>query len=137
MEDCIFCKIIAGSIFTEKIYEDEHFVAFLDNTPLHVGHTLLVPKKHCRNLFDMTEELLQRACPVLQKLARAIQTGTQADGINIGWNNEQAAGQVVFHAHIHIMPRYRNDGHIHWKGKEGVTNAELADVAVKIKTVIR
>ncbi len=84
----------------------------------------------------MPEELLQETGPVLQKLARAIQTGTRADGINIGWNNEQAAGQIVFHAHIHIMPRFENDGHIHWGGKEGITNIELAEAAIKIKTAL-
>jgi len=137
MEDCIFCKIISGAIPAEKVYEDENVVAFLDIKPLHIGHTLLVPKEHHRNIFDMPEQLLRELGPVLQKLSTAIKSATKADGINIGWNNEPAAGQLVFHAHLHIMPRYINDGYIHWQGKENITDAELRDVAQKIKGKIK
>ncbi len=137
MEDCIFCKIVSGTIPAEKVYEDGLFIAFLDIKPLHIGHSLLIPKAHHRNLFDMPEKLLQEICPVLQKLARAIQAGTQADGINIGWNNERAAGQIVFHAHIHIMPRYNNDGYMHWGGKDGVTADELKSAAQQIKDAMQ
>jgi len=133
MEDCVFCKIIAGAIPAEKVYEDERFVAFLDIKPLHVGHTLLVSKKHYRNLFDMPAKLLREVGPVLQKLATAIQSSTKADGINIGWNNEGAAGQLIFHSHVHIMPRYKDDGHVHWGGKEDVSPTELSTAAATIR----
>lgn len=137
MEDCIFCKIISGAIPAERVYEDENVVAFLDIKPLHVGHTLLVPKEHHRNIFDMPEQLLRELGPVVQKLSTAIKSATKADGINIGWNNESAAGQLVFHAHLHIMPRYINDGYVHWQGKENITDTELRDVAQKIKGKIK
>ncbi len=136
MEDCVFCKIVAGKIPADKVYEDECFVAFLDIKPLHIGHTLLVPKAHHRNLFDMPETLLRDVGPILQKLATAILASTGADGINIGWNNESAAGQIVFHAHVHIMPRFTDDGHVNWGGKEGVSPTELSTTATKIHTAL-
>lgn len=118
MEDCIFCKIIKGEIPCHKVYEDEVFLAFLDIKPINLGHTLLLPKDHHRNLFDLPEEVLSKIGPVIQKIAVAVKDASKAEGINIGWNNESAAGQLVFHSHTHIMPRFKNDGYEHWRGQE-------------------
>jgi histidine triad (HIT) family protein len=130
--DCLFCKIIAGEIPATKVYEDNDFFCFLDIKPINLGHTLIVPKEHHRNLLDLTPELLAKVGPIIQKMALAVKAGTGAEGINIGWNNEAAAGQLVFHAHLHIMPRFGGDGYVHWQGQDGHSPEEFAAVAEKI-----
>lgn len=136
MVDCLFCQIIAGQIPATKVYEDSDFFCFLDIKPINLGHTLIVPKEHHRNLLDLTPDLLTKVGPIIQKLALAVKAGTGADGVNIGWNNEAAAGQLVFHSHIHVMPRFENDGYTHWKGQEGHTPEEFQLIAEKISTSI-
>lgn len=106
MDDCIFCKIIAGDIPSSKIYEDDEVLAFLDISQATKGHTLLIPKEHVRNTLDLSEQKAATLFSRLPKLARAVKTATQADGLNIVNNNEEAAGQTVFHTHIHLLPRY-------------------------------
>ena len=135
--DCLFCKIIAGVIPAEKVYNDDNFIAFLDIKPVNLGHTLLVPKEHSRNIFDITDELLTHVGPVLKKLSRAVTEATNADGITIGWNNERAGGQLIFHSHLHIMPRFTDDGHEHWKGKENISSIELQKTAERIRSAVR
>jgi len=132
MNDCIFCKIIAGEIPSSKIYEDQNSFAFLDITPINPGHTLLIPKKHSRNIFDTDDEVLKQLAPKIKKLSTAIRDGVGADGINIQINNEPIAGQVVFHIHIHIIPRFENDGIKPWKGKE-YDKGEMEEISNKIK----
>lgn len=132
MENCIFCKIIGGEIPADKIYEDENCLAFLDITPINPGHTLLVPKKHYENLYDVPDELLSQMAPIIKKLAVAVKQGMNAEGINVGMNNEQPAGQLVPHAHFHIIPRFSNDGHHHWKGGS-YQEGQSQKVADKIK----
>jgi len=117
MPDCIFCKIIEGKLPAQKVYENKDLVAFLDIHPINPGHTLIVPKEHCRNLLDMPERLIEKTFVVAKKIAEAVKKGTNAEGINVGVNNEPASGQVVFHAHIHIIPRYTNDGLKLWPGR--------------------
>ena len=131
MNDCIFCKITKGEIPSQKIYEDENFFAFLDIKPVNLGHTLLIPKTHIKNLYEFPEELLSKTGPVIKKLAIAVKNGTNADGINLGMNNDEAAGQLVFHAHFHIIPRYKDDGHVHWGGKEHSAD-EMKKISQKI-----
>lgn len=133
--DCLFCKIIAGEIPSEKIYEDENSFAFLDIKPINPGHTLLVPKKHFENLYEMSDETLAELAPTIKKLAVAVKRAVRADGINIGMNNDGAAGQLVFHAHIHIMPRFKNDGHEHWHGAP-YQKDEMEQTAEKIKKML-
>ncbi len=117
MNDCLFCKIIAGEIPAEKIYEDEKTFAFLDINPVNPGHTLVIPKEHSKNILDISSESLARVMETVRKLSPAIKTGVSAEGINIHINNEQVAGQVVFHTHVHILPRFSDDGHRLWKGE--------------------
>ncbi|MFA6301110.1 MAG: HIT family protein [Candidatus Paceibacterota bacterium] len=131
MENCIFCKIAKGEIPSTKIYEDNDFFAFLDIKPVNLGHALLIPKTHVKNLYEFPEELLSKIGPVIKKLAIAVKNGTSADGINIGMNNDKAAGQLVFHAHFHIIPRFKDDGHVHWRGKEHPAD-EAKNLAQKI-----
>jgi histidine triad (HIT) family protein len=131
MENCIFCKIIKGEIPCEKVYEDDDFFAFLDIKPVNLGHTLLIPKTHIKNLYEFPDKLISKAGPIIKKLALALKNGINADGVNLGMNNDEAAGQLVFHTHFHIIPRFKNDGYIHWKGKE-YTVDETKNLAQKI-----
>lgn len=108
--NCLFCKIASGEIPAHKVYEDDQFLAFLDINPVNLGHTLLIPKTHAENLFELTEEILNRLGEQLQKVGQAVKEGTDADGLNIMMNNGTAAGQVIFHAHIHLIPRFQDDG---------------------------
>jgi histidine triad (HIT) family protein len=132
MNDCIFCKIIAGEIPSEKIYENEHAYAFLDIKPINPGHILLIPKHHAKNLYEMPDDDLAHLAPLLKKLARAAKDAMNAEGINIVMNNEIVAGQLVSHAHFHIIPRHQGDGHEHWKGTPYKEN-EIKAIGEKIK----
>jgi len=108
-KDCLFCKIVKGEIPSKKVYEDENVIAFLDINPASKGHTLVVPKKHCLNIFDIDEEVLKNVITAVKKVATMIKEKLSADGINILQNNGQRAGQIVEHFHFHIIPRYKDD----------------------------
>ncbi|HFU4000905.1 TPA: HIT family protein [Streptococcus suis] len=111
MSDCIFCKIVAGEIPASKVYEDDHVLAFLDITQVTKGHTLVIPKKHYRNVLDMDAEVAGQVFSVVPALARQLKEKLAASGLNIVNNNEEVAGQTVFHTHIHLLPRFdKNDG---------------------------
>ncbi len=131
-ENCVFCKIARKEIPSDKIYEDKNFFAFLDATPVNPGHTLLIPKKHYENLYGLPDELLSKMAPIIKKMAIAVKKGADAEGINIGMNNEVAAGQIIPHAHFHIIPRFSGDGHRHWKGGS-YSKREAEEIAGKIK----
>ncbi|HEL0019530.1 HIT family protein [Streptococcus equi] len=109
MENCIFCSIISGEIPSSKVYEDEQVLAFLDISQTTAGHTLLIPKKHVRNILAMDAETAGQTFERLPKIARAIQRATGATAMNIINNNEELAGQTVFHAHVHLVPRYSQE----------------------------
>lgn len=132
MTDCIFCKIIEGEIPSNKIYEDEDTFAFLDIKPVNIGHTLVVPKRHSRNLMNIDDESLSRTINVVKKVAIALKKSLNADGVNMGMNNEPGAGQVVFHTHFHVIPRFKDDGIKLWPQKD-ISQEELAETAEKIK----
>jgi histidine triad (HIT) family protein len=117
-EDCVFCKIIDGTIPAYKVYEDDETLAFLDIRPNNLGQTLVIPKDHTENIYTISPETLCRVALTVQKVAMAVRNGTDVDGINIIMNNEPAAGQVVFHAHIHVIPRLNDDGLAFWPSKE-------------------
>jgi len=132
MESCIFCKIIEGELPSTKIYEDADVLAFLDIKPVNPGHTLVIPKKHCVNVHDMPDELVGKVAIVAKKIADALlKIGVK--GVNIGTNNGEAAGQIVFHAHTHVMPRYGTDKFSLWVGKE-YDGDEREMVAEKIRS---
>lgn len=131
---CLFCKIICKEIPSSIFYEDAFSIAMLDINPVNIGHSLLLPKKHYENIFDLPKELAAKLSVVSKKLAMAIKESLNADGINITSNNGLAAGQLVFHAHTHIIPRYVGDGFANWKGKRKYNDGEAAEVAEKIKS---
>ncbi|HER0250863.1 TPA: HIT family protein [Streptococcus pyogenes] len=109
MENCIFCSIIQGDIPSSKVYEDEQVLAFLDISQTTKGHTLVIPKQHVRNLLEMTAETASHLFARIPKIARAIQSATGATAMNIINNNKALAGQTVFHAHVHLVPRYNEE----------------------------
>ena len=114
-DDCIFCKIANGEIPSKSIYEDELFKVILDLGPATKGHALILPKDHADNLFELPEETAGEVMKLAKKLAVQMKDKLQADGLNIVQNNGEAAGQTVKHFHLHLIPRYEDDGqHISW-----------------------
>lgn len=108
-ENCIFCKIINGDIPSTKIYEDEQFMIMLDIGPASFGHALLLPKDHYANVFEMPEDVLAKAICLAKEIGEKLVKALGADGLNLVQNNGLAAGQTVFHYHMHLIPRYEND----------------------------
>lgn len=107
--NCIFCKIIGDEIPSTTVYEDDLFKAILDIAPAAKGHTVIIPKIHFANIYELQEDVAARALSVAAIIARALKEELKCDGINILQNNEEAAGQTVFHFHIHVIPRYNKD----------------------------
>ncbi|HLR02759.1 MAG TPA: HIT family protein [Virgibacillus sp.] len=111
-DDCIFCKIINGELPSAKVYEDEHVFAFLDISQVTKGHTLVIPKVHTRDVYDTPADIAGNLFAVVPTIANGIKKAYRSAGLNVLINNEKAAGQEVFHTHIHLIPRYgdKNDG---------------------------
>lgn len=133
MEDCIFCQIIAKKIPANIVYENGHSIAFLDINPINKGHCLVVPKEHHHDLYNMPKHILHDMIDAVQLLANKVKKSVNAEGINLGMNNGGAAGQVVFHAHMHVIPRYGNDGFKQWEHKKYNDNSEMKEYEQKIK----
>lgn len=114
MSESIFTKIINHEIPANIIYEDDTVVAFLDINPVHKGHTLVVPKKPFENIFDADTAVLSHMYAVAKPIAQAIKKATECGGVNLVMNNGAAAGQEVFHAHLHIIPRFTDDAAVSW-----------------------
>jgi histidine triad (HIT) family protein len=108
-DDCIFCKIIAGELPSERVDEDEHTIAFMDLNPWTRGHALVIPRRHSRNLYEAPDEDLGHAVVAAKRLALAMRDRLQCDGVNLLNACEPAAWQTVFHTHIHVIPRYDGD----------------------------
>ena len=107
--DCIFCKIAAGEIPSATLYEDEDFRVILDLGPATKGHALILPKEHYRNLYDIDDEMAAKAMILANKMVKKMTDVLGCDGYNIVQNNEEPAGQTVFHFHMHLIPRYKED----------------------------
>jgi len=108
MEDCIFCKIVNGEISCDKIYEDENFIAFLDISPMYYGHTLLITKKHFKDISEVSSEILSKYLSVANLVAKALCRTLETDDYHIRINKGKFARQAVFHVHLHIIPRMEN-----------------------------
>ncbi len=134
MEDCIFCKIINGEIPSYKIYEDEVVYAFLDITQVTPGHTLVVPKKHAKDIFEYDEELASQVFNRIPKIARALEKAyPDMQGLNIINNNREVAYQSVFHSHIHLIPRFspHDDFSMHFGNHQDQYNPTLMEAIAK------
>lgn len=109
MENCIFCKIAAGSIPSATLFENEEFRVILDLGPASKGHALILPKEHHANIYEIPEELIGKAMILAKKMATVMTKALDCDGFNIVQNNGETAGQTVFHFHMHLIPRYKGD----------------------------
>lgn len=134
--DCIFCKLANGEIPTATLYEDDDFRVILDQGPATKGHALILPKKHYANIYELPEELAARAMVLAKRMAGTMTEALNCDGFNLVQNNGEAAGQTVFHFHMHLIPRYNNDhAGITWNSgtlEEDVKEEILAAVKEKI-----
>ena len=137
MKDCIYCKIVRGTLPTTKVYEDEHVIAILDINPVSQGHTLVIPKsENSNNILDISEDDWLAVSRIVHKIAPAVEKGVGADGVNIVMNNRSHAGQVIDHPHVHIIPRFKGDGLRQWshsKYKEG----EAPAIGDKIRAALQ
>jgi histidine triad (HIT) family protein len=133
--ETIFSKIIKREIPAEIVYEDTDVLAFLDISPNNPGHTLVIPKTPTRNLLTIDADSWAKVMEVVRMLAPKIKEAVGAEGINLIMNNEPTAGQIVFHAHVHIIPRFSDDGYRHWEG-HSYKDGDMAEVGRKIREVI-
>jgi len=130
---CIFCAIVAGHAPAEVVYEDEHTLAFMDINPAIQGHVLVVPKKHARDIFDIAEKEAQHVMRAAVRVARAVDQALHPDGVNLIQANRRAAFQSVFHFHVHVIPRWWDDGIAPpWKHARGEPEA-LREAAERIR----
>ena len=132
--DCIFCKLANGVFPTNFIYEDEDFKVILDANPATKGHSLILPKKHFKNILDADEEILKKALPLAKKLSNKLIEVLKCDGVNVLQNNNKAAGQVVFHLHVHLIPRYKDEKEhmLSWKPNK-FSDEEMKSIAENLK----
>ncbi|MGB7635211.1 MAG: HIT family protein [Nitrososphaeraceae archaeon] len=131
---CVFCAIIRGQSPVAKVYEDNTFLAFMDKYPITSGHTLVLPKYHYGDLFQMTEDEVGNLYRVVHTIASAVYNATGAQGLNTGQNNGKAANQIVPHVHVHIIPRYENDSRDgKWPSRKVSEYRELEEIANRIK----
>ena len=127
MENCIFCKIANGEIPAATLYEDENFRVILDLGPASKGHALILPKSHAANIYELSDEMAAKAMILAKKMATAMTAALKCDGFNIVQNNGECAGQTVFHFHMHLIPRYVNDGQkILWTPGESTPEEMIA-----------
>ena len=134
--NCIFCKIANGEIPSSTLYEDDAFRVILDVSPATKGHALILPKQHIANIFEMDDSTAEKVFVLASRIAKAMKTALNCDGLNIVLNNGEVAGQTVFHFHFHIIPRYNDDGqHISWI--PGTSEAEEREsIATQIKALL-
>lgn len=109
-DDCIFCKLANHVFDTNIIYEDDTFTVILDASPANPGHALILPKEHYEDIFEIDEEVVGKAMKLAKKISIHMMDVLKCDGINVIQNNKEAAGQSVLHYHLHVIPRYSNDG---------------------------
>ena len=130
--NCIFCKIANGEIPSKTLYEDEDFRVILDLWPASKGHALILPKNHYANLYELPEETAGEVMKLAKRMAAQMTERLGCEGFNLVQNNGELAGQTVFHFHMHLIPRYREDGQkIGWKPQE-VSQEELEETRKQI-----
>lgn len=133
-KDCLFCKIIREEVSSRKVYEDKDFIAFLDIHPTNEGHTLLIPKKHVEKIYD--EGTFKGLGKALQEVSKGVRKAMKCDGLTILQSNEKAAGQVIFHVHFHVIPRFEGDGITEPLKRKQSTEDELDITAGKIRAAV-
>ena len=134
-DDCIFCKLANGVFPTNSVYEDEDFNVILDASPATKGHALILPKEHYANMFEIDDDILAKAAKLAKKIMTHEKEILGCDGYNLVQNNGEAAGQTVFHFHMHLIPRYSDNNEskmINWKPNE-FSDEEMKDICDKMK----
>ena len=109
-ENCIFCKIANGEIPSRTLYEDDDFRVIMDLAPATKGHSLILPKSHFKNLYEVSDDIATKVLPLAKKMATVMTEKLGCDGFNLVQNNNEIAGQTIFHFHMHLVPRYADDG---------------------------
>ncbi|MBP8644502.1 MAG: HIT family protein [Syntrophobacteraceae bacterium] len=133
MNECIFCKIVAGNIPCARLFENEHVLSFLDINPINPGHALVLPKKHYKILTEVSDEDLQACIVAAKRVAQAVFRSTGSPGLNLLQNNGRAAGQLIEHVHFHLIPRQVGDGFLtSWPGKP-YPSGQLESMLAKLK----
>ncbi len=132
----IFTRIINGEIPALKVYEDADTLAFLDIAPASPGHTLVICKNEVATLMELSDAQLLATARTTQRVAAALQKALQPDGINIMQNNGSAAGQTVFHYHVHLIPRWNDDGVIQFWQHKSMSQADFTEIVSKIRLMM-
>lgn len=135
LPDCLFCKIIRKEIPAAVVFENEAVVAFLDIKPVNPGHVLIVPRAHSADYASTEDAIVCEIAVTAKRVGQAIVQSLWAPGFNIGVNNGRAAGQLVDHVHLHVMPRFENDGFDLWHGKP-YAEGEMEGVAKKLRAAL-
>ena len=130
---CVFCKIVSGEIPAYKIYEDEFFIAFLDISQATIGHTLIVTKQHFENIFALNTDLAGKLGKLTIQLADHLKRVLKIENINLINNSGILAGQTVYHFHLHLIPRYENDGMLIKFNQNNLSSEKLNDLFTKLK----
>ena len=133
---CIFCKILNGDIPSNKVFENDNFIAILDVFPANEGHTLVIPKKHFENIFEIDEETLKEGYAIAKRIASSIKKSLNMENINILQNNGVLAGQTVNHFHIHVIPRLENDTVVMKSTPISIDNEKIKQIMLDIKNNI-
>ena len=135
-ESCIFCKIVRKQAPASIIYEDESIMVFLDIRPLNLGHALVIPKAHFVDIFDIPANELGNVHKTAKKVSSAIKKATNADGISIIQQNGKAAGQDIFHLHVHVIPRFVGQKMPHFSDLKEIERSKLEDMAKKMRKLL-
>ena len=134
MENCLFCRIVNGEVPSVKVYEDDLVLAFLDLFPINFGHVLVIPKEHHTSAATIPEATAGRMFYVGARIGAAMRHGLEADGFNFHLSDGTTAGQVVMHAHLHIVPRWADDGfHWNWRQLKYESEEKRIELCEKIK----
>jgi histidine triad (HIT) family protein len=136
MKDCIFCKIIRGEMPSSKVFESEKVLALLDINPVSKGHTLVIPKTHYVGFSEIPADLLAEMGKVLQRIGHAAKTHLGSDGFNVLLNNGRAAGQLIDHAHFHLVPRSIGDSVMGWPAVRPYAAGEMELVRFKLASAV-
>ena len=132
-QNCIFCKLANGEIPTNKIYEDDDFTVIMDASPATKGHSLILPKEHYANLYEIPDEIAAKVFPLAKKLVSHMTEVLKCDGFNVLQNNGETAGQTVFHFHMHLIPRYEGKEQILTWSHETFTDEEMKEICNSLK----
>lgn len=135
MQDCLFCKFVRKELPAEIVYEDDAVMVFVDIKPNNPGHVLVMPKEHADDFASAPEASIQAIALMAQRMGQTIMKAFGAPGFNIGVNNGRAAGQVIHHLHMHVIPRFEGDGLEHWHGKP-YKDGEIEQVGQKLRELL-